>query len=102
VQEWPVERGLTPSRLAELGEKAVLSMEGISQVSVSAVKIDGRPGRAIEWRRTLRSQPATRGMHITVPLRQSVVTVFWYVREADWQQGRAEMERMVRTIHISR
>ncbi len=77
VSEEPVAKGITPQKQAELLERTVLSLEGISQVSESSARIDGKPAHAIEFRLTRKGKAPLRGKHITVPLKDSVVTVFW-------------------------
>lgn len=100
LSEQPVSMGNTPSKQAQLLERAVLSLEGVSQVSEGTGRIDGKSAHVIEWRRIRSGKTSLRGKHITVPLRESVVTIFWYVYESDWQKGREEMERIVKTIRI--
>ncbi|MDW8290200.1 MAG: hypothetical protein RMM06_05720 [Armatimonadota bacterium] len=98
VSEEAVARGYTPQKYAEMLEHTALSLEGVSIVTASSTRIDGRQARAVEFRRTQKGKASLRGKHITVPLRDSVVTIFWYV--SDWRKGREEMERIVKTIRI--
>lgn len=100
VSEEPVAKGVTPQKQAKLLERTVLSLEGMSKVSETSTRIDGKPAHAIEFRLAREGRAPLRGEHITVPLKNSVVTVFWYVHESDWQKGREEMERIVKTIRI--
>ncbi|GBC94915.1 hypothetical protein HRbin16_00700 [bacterium HR16] len=79
-------------------ERAVLSLDGVSLLADSSTRASGKPAHVIEFRRTQAGKASIRGKHIAVPLKDSVVTVFWYVHESDWQKGREEMERIVKTI----
>lgn len=100
VSEEPLARGMTPSHMAELLHQAVLGTEGMTRLREMETRIDGKQAQAIEFRRVVGSKPAIRGRHVTVPLKDSVVTVFWYVREADWERGRKEMDGIVKTVRI--
>jgi len=100
VSEESVAKGVTPQRQVELLERAVLSLDGVSLLADSSTRASGKPAHVIEFRRTQAGKASIRGKHIAVPLKDSVVTVFWYVHESDWQKGREEMERIVKTIRI--
>ncbi len=101
VVEEPVRQGLTVQKQAELLEVSILGLTGISKIAESSTRIDGKQAHVIEFRRARAgSVSPLRGEHITVPLKDSVVTIFWYVNESDWQEGRREMERIVETIKI--
>lgn len=100
VTEEPLAKGYTPRQQARLLETAALSMEGMTKIAERSTRISGKPGHVIEFRRVRQSKPATRGELIVVPLKDRVVTVFWYVYESDWQDGRKEMEEIVRSIRI--
>lgn len=100
VNEQPPAKGYNPQQQARVLEKALLSIEGTTKIAERNTRISGKPAHVIEFRRVQEAKPAIRGEHIVVPLKDGVVTVFWYVYESDWQNGRKEMEEIVRSIRI--
>lgn len=100
VIEEPLAKGYSPEQQAKLLESAVLGIDGTTKLAEHDTRISGKPAHVMEFRRVQGSKPAIRGEHITIPLRDRVVTVFWYVYESDWREGQKEMEAIVKSIRI--
>lgn len=79
---------------------AVLGIAGTTKIAERDTRISGKPAHVIELRRVQGSKPTIRGQHITVPLKDRVVTVFWYVYEPDWREGQKQVEAIVKSIRI--
>ena len=100
VMEEPLEKGYSPQQQAQLMATAVLGIAGTTKIAERDTRISGQPAHVIELRRVQGSKPTIRGEHITVPLKDRVVTVFWYVYESDWREGQKEVEAIVKSIRI--
>lgn len=100
VIEEPLAKGYSPEQQAKLLESTVLGIEGTTKIAERNTRISGKPAHVIEIRRVRGSKPTIRGEHITVPLKDRVVTVLWYVYESDWREGQKEMEAIVKRIRI--
>jgi len=85
---------------AVLLEQAVLGMEGTRLIARSKTQGSGRGAQGMVFRREQHYRPTTRGQQLSIPLDKSIVAVFWYVYESDWEAGRREINSIIRTIRI--
>jgi hypothetical protein len=81
-------------------EQAVLGMEGTRLIARSKTSVAGKEAHVMEFRQEQPSRPTTRGQQISIPLDKSIVAVFWYVYESDWETGRREINGIIRTLRI--
>ncbi len=81
-------------------EQAVLGIEGTRLIARSKASLAGKEAHVMEFRREQPSRPTTRGQQISIPLDKSIVAVFWYVYESDWEAGMREINSIIRTLRI--